>query len=68
MSYIDDVVFEYFEHFTTDRPITDKIAKGVMLDMMYDDPVVMEELALILLGEVNWKDIARAINHDTGCS
>ena len=68
MAYIDDVVFEYFEHFTTDKPITANDAKLIMTDMMYDDPVVMEELALTLLGEVNWKEIARAVTHDAGCS
>ena len=60
--------YEYFHDFTTDKPISGKDAYKIMLDMMYDDPVVMEELAMMFLNEVDWIEIARSVNHDTGCS
>lgn len=66
--FTTEQVNEYFEHFTTEVPISGKQAYQIMLDMMYDDPVVMEELAMILLQEVDWIEIARSVNYESGCS
>ena len=65
---ITERVLEYFDDFTTEHPISGHNAYMYMLEVMYDDPVVMEEFAIAFLEQADWVEIARSVNHDTGCS
>lgn len=64
----DEVFIQYFEGYPTDHELTSKDVKRIMCLMIEDDPVVMEELAHMAISQVDWQDIARAINHDAGCT
>jgi len=65
--YVTDIVFkDYVDGLHTDHELSKDDVRKYVIGLMYDDPVAMEELALLCLEEVSWSEVARNINQDAG--